>query len=774
MTFKYIHIPKKFICPITLDHIMVDPVTTDDGYTYERNAISKWLETNDTDPTSKVLLTDKKLRPNRLLKSEISQFVEENRSQFERELIIAAQTGDMATVNLVLDLGININAQNEQGWTALYFAIKTKHIEITKLLLARNANTELEINLGLPEANSPLLLAQTENGHMHARLQSISATVQAIQAECDKHINKRDAKKLEIDEQQNYNSQLLLILQKLEAMLEICNRNNINNQTDFFKVPPQDGELAIQLIEQCKLLLEKTPAKVKNKSSVYTSNNMFSKSWRGIELSHYFRHYPIGDIDKLKLEQQQISKIIANLELQLIELNCPVDELRELLTAWKHAIETIKSNLADINTYKTQAVADYKRQKVNLLEAQLLKKQYVHDMLLALEEVAIKYPITKHCNLTSHEQTEFIQSQIKILNNIALVEATQPLSKLTAIDLVESSQCNFFHYVSYLGQTELAEMLFHKNPACLTQIDAKGNSAVHYAAMQADPAMLIKLVALGADLNVINKNNDTPLHYAAMAGSQEVIDYLLNQGQDDQHQNKQGLTPYEIAIHFDHEALADYMVIKRLASTNATKGQSLSEVLQTQVKNQQLQINQQQQQIVQLQQRVSELEQFIQAWQKTSATENSPVMASSQSVVNQYHLFNHNANRLVSSQPHSELDRILDIYYQKADEACLHTHYDNALSHISQAITFIGNTISNAQDDLHRYKLKYYLAVAYYKQGAICEQAHRFMEATSSLQKALLLQEERSDIQSDLTYNIKIMLEKCRSNLQVASLSSRH
>lgn len=43
---------------------MVDPVSTMDGQTYEREAIVEWLENNDTSPSTGELLKDKKLIPN--------------------------------------------------------------------------------------------------------------------------------------------------------------------------------------------------------------------------------------------------------------------------------------------------------------------------------------------------------------------------------------------------------------------------------------------------------------------------------------------------------------------------------------------------------------------------------------------------------------------------------------------------------------------------------------------------------------------------------------
>ena len=40
-------VPDDYVCPITTE-IMTEPVTTVDGFTYERTAITEWLRTKDT------------------------------------------------------------------------------------------------------------------------------------------------------------------------------------------------------------------------------------------------------------------------------------------------------------------------------------------------------------------------------------------------------------------------------------------------------------------------------------------------------------------------------------------------------------------------------------------------------------------------------------------------------------------------------------------------------------------------------------------------------
>lgn len=71
-------IPSDYICAIT-QLIMTDPVTTCDGFTYEKYAIEKWLETSNISPLTGLNLDNKELKENIELKKAIFNFVNEKK-----------------------------------------------------------------------------------------------------------------------------------------------------------------------------------------------------------------------------------------------------------------------------------------------------------------------------------------------------------------------------------------------------------------------------------------------------------------------------------------------------------------------------------------------------------------------------------------------------------------------------------------------------------------------------------------------------------------------
>jgi hypothetical protein len=65
--------PPEFLCPITLE-VMRDPVLCDDGHSYERTTILRWLATNPTSPTTRSPMSIATVRPNYALKAAIERW----------------------------------------------------------------------------------------------------------------------------------------------------------------------------------------------------------------------------------------------------------------------------------------------------------------------------------------------------------------------------------------------------------------------------------------------------------------------------------------------------------------------------------------------------------------------------------------------------------------------------------------------------------------------------------------------------------------------------
>ena len=70
-------VPDAFLCPLTLD-LMMDPVVTSDGQTYERRSIEQWLAQSSTSPLTGHPLPHLGLAPNVVLRGLIRDYLERN------------------------------------------------------------------------------------------------------------------------------------------------------------------------------------------------------------------------------------------------------------------------------------------------------------------------------------------------------------------------------------------------------------------------------------------------------------------------------------------------------------------------------------------------------------------------------------------------------------------------------------------------------------------------------------------------------------------------
>eukprot|EP00164_Ancoracysta_twista_P001449 GFYU01001889.1.p1 GENE.GFYU01001889.1~~GFYU01001889.1.p1 ORF type:complete len:697 (-),score=145.93 GFYU01001889.1:152-2242(-) len=91
----------EWLCPITRE-IMQDPVTTVDGHTYERAAISEWLQTRTISPLTGAVLASKMLIPNFALRAQIRTSIG-NRELVNQRIAHVRQ--------MKISKGINLEAQ---------------------------------------------------------------------------------------------------------------------------------------------------------------------------------------------------------------------------------------------------------------------------------------------------------------------------------------------------------------------------------------------------------------------------------------------------------------------------------------------------------------------------------------------------------------------------------------------------------------------------------------------------------------------------------------
>lgn len=82
------------------------------------------------------------------------------------KLHYAANNGVLLTVKKLLDKGIDINTQDNNGWTALHFAAQNNHFKTLNILLENKADPNIHDKQG----NSPLWTASMQS---HGKCQGV-------------------------------------------------------------------------------------------------------------------------------------------------------------------------------------------------------------------------------------------------------------------------------------------------------------------------------------------------------------------------------------------------------------------------------------------------------------------------------------------------------------------------------------------------------------------------------------------------------------------------
>jgi len=101
--------PDNFICPIT-QSVMTDPVIGEDGITYERSAITHWLESHNTSPVTRGIMSSH-LIPNIALRNTIQDYLKQNIHSISTQFVL---NGNVP----------NVNVSNEKNIVDFSYSVK--------------------------------------------------------------------------------------------------------------------------------------------------------------------------------------------------------------------------------------------------------------------------------------------------------------------------------------------------------------------------------------------------------------------------------------------------------------------------------------------------------------------------------------------------------------------------------------------------------------------------------------------------------------------------
>lgn len=104
-------------------------------------------------------------------------------------------------------------------------------------------------------------------------------------------------------------------------------------------------------------------------------------------------------------------------------------------------------------------------------------------------------------------------------------------------------ETNYYTDSVQLVRAKLRILMEHEDIKNINEVDGEGNSLLMYLVKEfgMDCGLLKKLVALEADLSIINEQNNSLLHQAAYYSNPDVAEWLLSLNVDTQLINSKGL-----------------------------------------------------------------------------------------------------------------------------------------------------------------------------------------------------------------------------------------
>ena len=119
----------EYLCPITKD-IMIDPVSDENGHTFERSAIEGWLRTSDLSPMTNQKYKTKQLHQNWALKNLIENLTDLEKYDIRTNSrpVKKQKIDDWDIVNNVIDIKTS-SVQNDKGVYNTAFSIKSSRVK---------------------------------------------------------------------------------------------------------------------------------------------------------------------------------------------------------------------------------------------------------------------------------------------------------------------------------------------------------------------------------------------------------------------------------------------------------------------------------------------------------------------------------------------------------------------------------------------------------------------------------------------------------------------
>lgn len=530
-------IPTRFKCPLT-GNLMLEPVTAEDGLSYEREAIEKWFKDGKkTSPVTGQELDNFSLEPDISLQNAIAKFREKEKAKYKpalskaeqhRKLFDAAKSGDLKEVNRLLSeekVNVDADVKSTNGFTPLLAAVSAPDSQVFECLLEAKAKVSfytaqwVALRSSWPSSQKQKILKKlAENG---AKLLPIheAATVndiKSLSAELKKGQSKaQDSAKCYVLHYAaaNGHTELLQrfirtdailvkwIKQKNEEALEAAiwlleNGGLSPNGVDTYGMTPLLYAAQMGHLKTVQWLLKEGGAKITDIDKNINSALLLAAQKGHLETVDWLLHNgaSITDIDKNH-----------NTALLLAALNGHLNVV-------KHLLDSKKVKITECDKDRNTAV--------------LLAATQGH---VGTVEWLLKSGGAKITETNTFGRTPLLLAAQAGREEMVKWLLTSGGAKISETDKGGNTALLL---AAQAGRVEMVKWLLTNGGAKATETNKAGDTAYLLAARNGHAEILKCLSAIGgAEVRKTHKENDTPLLSAANNNRLEMVKHLLETGE---------------------------------------------------------------------------------------------------------------------------------------------------------------------------------------------------------------------------------------------------
>jgi ankyrin repeat protein len=499
----------------------------------------------------------------------------------------AAENSHVEVIKALIEAGVDVDIDNENGFTPLHYASKMSEKTTEELIKAGanvNATTYLkgftplhsssfcgitetmkklieagaDVNISDKLGRTPLCDAISKGGETGAVNATAVKTLLSYGANPNQVITSKNFKDLTVLQLAVLNKYLSNDIEKQKQIIQTLFNYGADITVlndDFFAQYPY------QLYyneDESPNNYENIPISSAIKEFIASLNNQESIARRDQELIELNKERDANIARVAEFVAQKKAK-----EHQLIDAinSANIAEIKRL-------VEQEKVNVNFFNESKQNPLLVALENK-NLSEE---KKQQVIQTLLSFKALLNRSLYLAVVNDKSEliDDLLLLGADIKIIRgtgnlieNAVVNKSLKSITKLLElgfdINKKYKSERTLLHLASQSGHSEVVELLIEKG-ASVNVPDEYDQTPLHLASQSGHSEVVELLIEKGASVNVLDQDGENPLHIASQSGHSEVVKLLIEKGLDVNALNEYNRTPLHLASRIGYSEVVELLI----------------------------------------------------------------------------------------------------------------------------------------------------------------------------------------------------------------------